>query len=162
MGRKINRKELSKIKAKLREQNAVELEQQLQNQTITEDNPDNTPKTLNDIKKAIREEAKNSPDSQPAISKSAQIKNAKKKAREQMSSEPKTRGIKWNHKIGDLVLISHRNVSEQSYGIIVSEDVDESYNGTGSHAVHYDRTLFLVMSPSGNHWHYAKSLAVCK
>jgi len=162
MGRKINRKELSKIKAKLREQNAVELEQQLQNQTTTEDNPDNTPKTLNDIKKAIREKDKNSPNSQPTISKSAQIKKAKKKARKHMSSEPKTRGIKWNHKIGDLVLISHRNASEQSYGIIVSEDVDESYNGTGSHAVHYDRTLFLVMSPSGNHWHYAKSLAVCK
>lgn len=172
MAKKIKKEQLNKIKASLRQQLAEEAQAELENQPQNIE-PDQQPQdktkfnSLNDVKLAVRKELQENPEKKQTKTKKLQeIKNKVRSTPELNAKQEKV--IKWNHEVGDLVIITSKRTkskfsdNDNDYGIIVAEDVDKNDNGTGSHAVHFDRTLFLVMSPSGNHWHFAKSLAVCK
>jgi len=151
MSRKFKNKQLSKVKAALKEQKIAEIDESaqedlsLQEQTLSKE----------DIKKMFKATVETDEQLQPPTRK--QLSKLKRNLRKQKVIPKKT--ISWQHEIGDLVQIPSdarirskvMKTAEDSFGIIVK--MTEGDNETKLHD-----SQSLVFSPSGRSWYYTKTL----
>jgi len=150
MSRRYKNKQLSKVKAALKEQQTAAIDINVEEGT----EPQDLTLSKEDIKKMFK--ATVEPGEQKPTTKK-QLSKLKRNLRKQKVIPKKT--ISWQHEIGDLVQIPSDarirskviKTAEDSFGIIVK--MTEGDNETKLHD-----SQSLVFSPSGRSWYYTKTL----
>ena len=140
MSRRFKKSKLNAVKDKLKEFNENE-ENETQEEKVT----------LDDIRQQVKEFNENE----------GIVHEKKSSAKKQAKKAVKNKGqqsrlqVKWNIKLGDLVLIKNLQLDEKPYGIVVKEQIEDEFKSM-SEAKY--RSHVLVLSPSGRDWYYASQL----
>lgn len=139
MSRRFKKSQLNSVKDKLKEFNDNE-----------EKKSDKEKVTLDDIKRQVKEFNENEG---IVHEKKASAKKQAKKAVKRTGQQSRMQ-VKWNIKLGDLVLIKN-NDNNEPYGIVVKEQIHDEF--TSMREAKY-RSHVLVLSPAGRDWYYASQL----
>ena len=147
---KLTRAQLNAIKAKARENKALETNDQ------SDDTPTST-QSLQDIKKILAQKKAEESQASPTPSKKSQLKAVKRQARGLARNQKSTK-VNWSCSIGDLVHIPERwsGVGEPLYGIVVK--MAEDNRSSRRSAIENDSTQVQVLTSGGFRWYYVKSL----
>lgn len=165
---KLNRQQLKAIKEKVRKQKAEEEAQKqikelkLKENGNTQPQPEEekVPTTIAEVKALLEKQKQEA--AQQGQSHQTQKQKLKKLKKDVKGKIPKTSGRKmtWNCGIGDLVILPGRfyGATEDLYGIVVKESIDNRGVAYNSSRVVTDNTQFQVLTTGGFKWVYAKGL----